>query len=128
MGRRVLRDVPLAPLFEAFLEHVAKLLPQVFAWARAAHPTQPLTSPLWHGERWDEAAGLNAVERTQVEESDVISFHNYGWPEDFSNRVHQLERYHRPLICTEYMARANGSTFEGILPIAKKYKVAAYNW
>ena len=28
MGRRVLRDVPLAPLFEAFLEHVAKLLPQ----------------------------------------------------------------------------------------------------
>ena len=26
------------------------------------------------------------------------------------------------------MARPNGSTFEGILPIAKKYKVAAYNW
>ncbi len=36
---------------------VAKLLPQVFAWARAAHPTQPLTSPLWHGGRWDEADG-----------------------------------------------------------------------
>jgi 23S rRNA G2445 N2-methylase RlmL len=28
MGRRVLRDVPLAPLFEAFLEHVAKSLPE----------------------------------------------------------------------------------------------------
>ena len=68
---------------------VAKLLPQVFAWARAAHPTQPLTSPLWHGGRWDEPAGLNAVERTQMEESDVISFHNYGWPEDFASRVHR---------------------------------------
>jgi hypothetical protein len=26
------------------------------------------------------------------------------------------------------MARPRGSTFEGILPIAKKYKVAAINW
>ncbi len=27
-----------------------------------------------------------------------------------------------------YMARGNRSTFEGTLPIAKRYKVAAYNW
>jgi hypothetical protein len=26
------------------------------------------------------------------------------------------------------MARPNGSTFEAILPIAKRYKVAAFNW
>jgi len=26
------------------------------------------------------------------------------------------------------MARGRGSTFQGILPIAKKYKVAAINW
>ena len=26
------------------------------------------------------------------------------------------------------MARGNGSTFDGSLPIAKKYKVAAINW
>jgi hypothetical protein len=32
------------------------------------------------------------------------------------------------LICTEYMARPVGSTFEGILPIAKRYKVGAINW
>ena len=37
-------------------------------------------------------------------------------------------RYQRPLLCTEYMARGNGSTFQGSLPIAKKYNVAAYNW
>ena len=36
------------------------------------------------GPRWDEPAGLNAVAREQIEESDVISFHNYGWPEDFA--------------------------------------------
>lgn len=37
-------------------------------------------------------------------------------------------RYNRPLLCTEYMARGNKSTFQGTLPIAKKYKVAAINW
>ena len=109
-------------------ELVAKLLPQVYAWARAAQPVQPLTSPLWTGRRWDEPAGLNAVARTQIEESDVISFHNYGWPEDFERRVHQLEHYHRPLICTEYMARPMGSTFDTILPITKRLHVAAINW
>jgi hypothetical protein len=35
---------------------------------------------------------------------------------------------HRPILCTEYMARGNGSTFENTLPIAKKYNVAAMNW
>ena len=32
-------------------ELVAKLLPQVFAWAREEHPTQPLTSPSVAGAR-----------------------------------------------------------------------------
>ena len=39
-----------------------------------------------------------------------------------------LQRYGRPLFCTEYMARGRHSTFQGILPLCKKYNVAAYNW
>ena len=39
-----------------------------------------------------------------------------------------LRRYHRPLVCTEYMARPQGSTFEAILPYLKKEKIDAYNW
>jgi hypothetical protein len=66
--------------------------------------------------------------RVQLEQSDVISFHNYAWPEEFEARVVQLEQYHRPLICTEFMARPVGSTFDAILPIAKKHHVAAINW
>jgi hypothetical protein len=58
----------------------------------------------------------------------VLSFHNYGWPEEFEEHVVWLQRYHRPLICTEYMARGNGSTFDQTLPVAKKYKVGAINW
>lgn len=107
---------------------VAKLLPQVFAWARSVAPTQPLTSGLWEHEDWSDPAKLDAVERTQVEQSDVISFHNYGWPEEFARRVKQLEGYGRPLICTEYMARGNGSTIDGVLPLAKKLDVGMVNW
>jgi hypothetical protein len=106
---------------------VLALLPQVFAWARAAHPVQPLTSGVWHGD-WSSPEKPSAMEKIQLEMSDVISFHNYDRPPEFEKRVLWLHRYHRPILCTEYMARGNGSTFEGTLPLAKKYHVAAYNW
>jgi Cellulase (glycosyl hydrolase family 5) len=108
--------------------YVLRLLPQVFAWARAAQPSQPLTSGLWEGEDWSSPASMNAIARIQFEQSDVLSFHNYSWPEDFEKHVTALESYHRPLLCTEYMARSAGSTFDTILPIAKKHNVAAINW
>lgn len=106
---------------------VAGLLPQVFAWARAVHPTQPLTSGVFQGD-WASLATMPPLARIQIEESDVISFHNYSWPEEFEKRVVELEQFHRPIICTEYMARSNGSTFDTILPIAHKYRVGAINW
>lgn len=106
---------------------IAGLLPKAFAWARSAHPTQPLTSGVWTGD-WEHADKESAVTKIQLAESDVISFHNYGWPEEFEARIQALQHYHRPILCTEYMARGSGSTFDGSLPIAKKYHVAAINW
>jgi hypothetical protein len=106
---------------------VQALLPRVFEYARSGRPTQPLTSGLWQGD-WSLPDKLTAIERIQLEQSDIISFHNYGKPQDFETRVKWLEQYNRPVLCTEYMARPMGSTFESILPIAKKYKVAAINW
>jgi len=108
--------------------YVLTLLPQVFEWARSARPTQPLTSGLWEGADWSSPTKLDPIARIQFEQSDILSFHNYGWPEDFEQHVIALETYHRPLICTEYMARGAGSTFDTILPIAKKHNVAAINW
>ena len=106
---------------------VIALLPRAFTWARAAHPMQPLTSGVWKGD-WSVAEKLGPAEKIQLEMSDVISFHNYDKPEEFERRVLSLQQYHRPLICTEYMARGNGSTFQGTLPVAKKYNVGAINW
>jgi len=108
-------------------EIIAKLLPQVFKWARAEQPSQPLTSGVWHGD-WSSLEKMPPVARIQIEQSDVISFHEYGWPEKFEERVKTLEQFHRPVICTEYMARNIGSTFDTILPIAKREHVGAINW
>lgn len=108
-------------------ELVLALLPQVFDWARSANPSQPLTSGVWDGD-WSSPEKLSPMQHIQLEQSDVISFHNYSWPEDFEKKVGWLERYHRPILCTEFMARPMGSTFDSILPVAKKLHVAAINW
>jgi hypothetical protein len=108
-------------------ELVLVLLPKVFDWAREAGASQPLTSGVWKGD-WSVPEKLGAMEKIQLALSDVISFHNYDAPDVFEKRVQSLQQYHRPILCTEYMARGNGSTFQGTLPIAKKYRVAAINW
>ena len=111
-------------------EIIAALLPQVFEWARSANPSQPLTSGPWvgHASEWGDSSKWSSVERTQIEKSDVISFHNYSWPESFEADIVALQRLKRPILCTEYMARSVGSTFDTILPLAKKNHVAAINW
>jgi hypothetical protein len=106
---------------------VLELLPKVFEWTRAAKPSQPVTCGVWRGD-WSSDAKLAPIERIQLENSDVISFHNYDSPDEFKKRVLWLQRYNRPLLCTEYMARGNGSTFEGVMPVAREFNVAAYNW
>jgi hypothetical protein len=109
-------------------ELVAGLLGPVFEWARSADPTQPLTSGLWTGNDWDKAEKLDAVQKIQIAQSDVHSFHDYGWPESFERRAKQMLSYGRPVLATEYMARGNGSTFDGSLPLGRKYKIAMINW
>jgi hypothetical protein len=109
-------------------KYVAALLPKVFAWARSVNPTQPLTSGVWIGDHWDDINTLDAIEKTQVTQSDVITFHDYSWPETFEKRARQMMTYGRPVICTEFMARGNGSTFDGSLPIAKRLDIGMINW
>jgi hypothetical protein len=106
---------------------VLVLLPRVFAWARSVHPVQPLTSGVWQGD-WSSPAALSPMARIQLDNSDVISFHSYDPADEFERRILSLARYRRPILCTEYMARPRGSTFESILPVAVKYRVGALNW
>lgn len=108
-------------------ELVADLLPQVFRWARDVDPRQPLTSGVWRGV-WGDPGRRSMIVDIQLANSDIITFHNYGQPAAFEARIAELLPFGRPIICTEYMARPLGSTVEAIVPIAKRYNVAALNW
>ena len=110
------------------IARVVVLLPQAFEWAREVHPTQPLTCGVYEIDISKDEASQDELERIQLRESDVITFHNYSWPESFKAEVEWLRKLNRPVICTEYMARSVGSTFDTVLPIAKEEKVGAINW
>ncbi len=97
------------------------LLRNVFAWAQAVRPDQPLSAGLWN---WDFTA-LNTFQATH---SDVITYHCYDDVPAHQRIIELLATHGRPLLCTEYMARPRNSRFVNILPLLKKYNVAAINW
>jgi hypothetical protein len=109
------------------LQLVMALLPRAFAWAREAKPEQPLTCAVWKGD-WSTPDKMSEMDRLQIDLSDVITFHNYDAPTELEKRINWLKRYNRPLICSEYMARGNGSFFFGSLPVGKAHNVGMINW
>ncbi|WP_090556768.1 glycoside hydrolase 5 family protein [Pedobacter hartonius] len=106
---------------------IIPLLRSAFNWVRSVEPEQPLTSGIWVGD-WSSEKTLKPIEQLQIRESDIITFHNYDSGAEFEKRIKYLQRYGRPIICTEYMARPNGSTFQSFLPIAQHYRVGMMNW
>jgi hypothetical protein len=75
---------------------------------------------------WND--NLKELNEFTLENSDIISYHNYSPVENHQHAIDTLEQYGRPLICTEYMARRNNSTFQDIMPMLKKENVGAINW
>lgn len=103
------------------------LLKDAFKWAREINPSQPLTVAPWHRD-WSDTGKMDPMDRFMFDHSDVISFHSYDSLNVTEHKVEILQRYGRPLICSEYMARPTGSTFENILPYFKAQHVGAINW
>lgn len=106
-------------------ELALKLLRKTINWARAMNPVQPLTAAPWN---WPDGGELSVLDNYMFTHSDVISFHCYENEKGIEKRIESLKKFRRPMFCTEYMARPNGSTFESVLPILKKHNVGAYNW
>jgi len=96
------------------------LLKKTFEWARSCSPEQPLTSSIWFMDR--------KLNRYLLEESDIITFHNYKDVNSLKKQIAELKKSGRPLICTEYMARTSGSRFETHLPVFKSEGVGCYSW
>ena len=97
------------------------LLKKVFEWGWEVRPSQPLSVGVW-------SLPLSDLNAFQVENSDIITYHNYNGPEEHQAAIDTLKKYGRPLVCTEYMARRNNSLFQNIMPILKAQNIAAINW
>lgn len=110
---------------QAKAQRATELLQKTFQWAREMNPSQPLTAGVWVG---DYLRNPSPIARLMLDQSDVISFHSYDKPPRARHLTEGLKALGRPVVCTEYMARGNGSTFEEILPIFKEHRVGAYNW
>ena len=97
------------------------LLKNVFKWTRQINPSQPITSGIWY-------FGCTELNVFQIENSDVITYHNYNNEKEHQLWINLLKMQNRPLICTEYMARKHDSRFENIMPLLKRNNVGAINW
>lgn len=97
------------------------LLRNVVKWARESKASQPVTIGVWNPKFVD-------FNKFQLENSDVITFHNYQDTASLKLALDTLTKMGKPVICTEYMKRPNGSTFQTCLPIFKRYGVGAINW
>lgn len=108
----------------------AVLLSRLFAWARESRPEQPLTAGVW--QIWANGGKkpnpLSELDRIMLENSDILTFHTYMPVEAVRETVAWLKEYGWPLICTEYMARGSGSTFQTVLSYFKEKGIGAYNW
>ena len=100
-----------------------ELLKAAHGWVREAGPSQPITSGSWNFDgSLDE---MNAVHYAQ---SDVISFHGYTANPDIRALLEQLAAFERPILCTEWLNRHLGNTFEEILPLFEEYEVHWWIW
>jgi hypothetical protein len=107
--------------------HSFILIRKAFVWAREMNPSQPLTAAPWRGD-WIDPTSIKPFTAYMLDSSDVITFHSYDDSANVERLVTALERYGRPIICSEYMARPRGSTFQKILPIFARRHVGAFNW
>ncbi|GAB3908359.1 glycoside hydrolase family 2 TIM barrel-domain containing protein [Mucilaginibacter boryungensis] len=121
--RVLLWDLYNEPGNNQYFNNSLPLLKSVFSWAKEVNPSQPISAGVWNwGDKFTE------LNKFQLENSDVITYHNYGYIDAHMKKIAELQKYGRPLICTEYMARKNGSLFQTIMPMLKKEKIGAINW
>lgn len=104
-----------------------QLLKKTINWVRVIDPIQPITMAPWQAD-WSCDTRISAIDNYMFNHADIISFHCYEDKVGTEKRIKDILRFGRPMLCTEYMARAFGSTFQEILPLFRKYGIGAYNW
>jgi len=97
-----------------------RLFRKAVAWIREMNPSQPLTASVYINHP--------SLNRELLEASDIISFHNYETSKSLERQIGRLKKLGRPVFCTEYLNREEGSLFQTFMPVFKREKIACFNW
>lgn len=106
---------------DRYWERSFPLLKDMFRWAREVNPSQPITAGVWNPR-------LGEMNVYQIKNSDILTYHTYEPFESHQHMIDTLKAYGKPMVCTEYMARTQGSTFQTILPALHEQGIGAINW
>lgn len=99
------------------------IMQKMISIIREIDPIQPITIGIW-----TYPTVLKEVEQIGLENSDILSFHNYG---DYDSNVREialLKKYGRPIVNTEWLNRCGGNTVEALFPLFYLEKIGCYNW
>lgn len=102
-----------------------KNLVRMFEIVREIGPMQPLTAATWSSDTGDN---LPEVEQYCVDNSDIISYHNYYSYLTNVRIISNLKKYGRPIINTEWLARCTHNNVEEMFPLFYLEKIGCYNW
>lgn len=104
------------------LPHMEKFIQII----RSINPIQPITIGIW--SQVTNFEKLTDIEKYGLENSDIISYHNYASYEDNIYEIKLLKKYERPIFNTEWLNRCGGNSIEELFPLFYLEKIGCYNW
>ena len=108
-------------------EACVPILERMFQEVRSCDPIQPLTADVWRGmgdDDWPE----HREEAVALQNSDIISFHNYEPFPAFCRAVDRFRTLGRPLFCTEWLHRICRNEVRDTYPLMYLANIANYCW
>lgn len=110
--------------------HALTLMEQAFEWARDVGPAAPLSVAAWTTPLPGEDAHpyQTEIDRSALLYSDIVTFHAYWGGDRVAQFIDYLEVLDRPILCTEWMARAVGSRINDQLRLFHDRNVGCFQW
>lgn len=101
-------------------------LKKYFEIIRNIDPIQPLTCAVWHA--FSDLKSLPAIQKYCLENSDIISYHNYGSYAENIREIKLLKSYNRPIVNTEWLARCIRNNVQEMFPLFYLENIGCTCW
>lgn len=100
---------------------------------RQIDPIQPITTGVFSAgfcltDGRPDLSKLSEIEKAGLENSDIISYHDYYSYEQNIQIINELKKLGRPILNTEWLARCLGNNIEELFPLFFLEKIGCYNW